>query len=175
MQKVTVFLISAVTLIFGQSFLYKAKDKVQWLTVAEMQVAYSKNPKPIIVDVYTTWCGWCKVMDRETYRKDKVADYINEHFYAVKLDAESKSDFEWNGKTYKYDSENKSNELAQMLLYGQLSFPTTVLLSTLDAKPAPLAGYLKPNEIEGPLKFLADNIYKTKTFPEFNQSFKPSW
>ncbi len=175
MQKVTVFLISAAALIFGASFINNGKDKIQWLTVAEMQAAYSKSPKPIIVDVYTSWCGWCKVMDKETYRQDKVANYINEHFYAVKLDAESKSSFDWNGKKYNYSSEDKANELAEMLLYGQLSFPTTVLLPTLDAKPAPLSGYLKPNEIEAPLKFFAEGFYKTKTFPEFNQTFKTSW
>lgn len=175
MQKVTTILLSALIVIISASFLNSTKDKVQWLTVAEMQAAYSKNPRPILVDVYTSWCGWCKVMDKETYRKDNVANYINEHYYAVKLDAESKESFEWNGKQYNYDKENKSNELAQMLLYGQLSFPTTVMLPSLDARPAPLPGYLKPNEIEAPLKFFAEGAYKTKSFPEFNQGFKGSW
>jgi uncharacterized protein YyaL (SSP411 family) len=175
MKKVAVSFIAFLTLVSILSFTFKKKEKVQWLTVAELQEAYAKNPKPILVDVYTSWCGWCKVMDRETYSKDDVAAYINEKYYAVKLDAESKESFEWNGKKYEYKPENKSNELAVYLLYGQMSFPTTVFLSAIDAQPAPLAGYLKPNEIEAPLKFFGDGIYKTKNYPEFMNGFKASW
>ena len=175
MQKVTVFFIALITFISIASFTVKKKKKVQWLTVAELQEAYAKNPKPVLVDVYTSWCGWCKVMDRETYAKDDVAAYINEKYYAVKLDAESKESFEWNGKKYEYKPEYKSNELALYLLYGQMSFPTTVFLSAIDAQPAPIPGYLKPNEIEAPLKFFGDGIYKTKNYPEFMNGFKASW
>jgi uncharacterized protein YyaL (SSP411 family) len=175
MQKVALSFIAFITLVSVLSFTATKKDKVQWLTVAELQAAYAKNPKPIVVDVYTSWCGWCKVMDKETYAKDDVAAYINEKYYAVKLDAESKESFEWNGKKYEYDAEHKSNELAIYLLYGQMSYPTTVFLSAIDAQPAPLAGYLKPKELEAPLKFFGDGAYKTKNYPEFMNSFKPSW
>ena len=175
MQKVTIIFIALIVMTGIFSFSVKKKDKVQWMTVAEMQEAYAKNPRPILVDVYTSWCGWCKVMDRETYSKDDVAAYINEHYYAVKLDAESKESFEWNGKKYDYNKEYKSNDLAIFLLYGQMSFPTTVFLSTLDARPAPMAGYLKPGELEAPVKFFGDGAYKTKTYPEFMNGFKASW
>lgn len=175
MQKVATFIISLVIIIGIVSFVPKNKEKVQWLTVAELQTAYAKNPKPILVDVYTSWCGWCKVMERETYAKDDVAAYINEKYYAVKLDAESKDNFEWNGKQYGYKPEYKSNELAVYLLYGQMSYPTTVFLSALDAQPAPLAGYLKPKELEPPLKFFGDGAYKTMNFPDFMKGFTPSW
>src|SRR5674476_574025 len=90
MQKVTGFFMSLIMLFVFASFMIPTKEKVQWLSIAEMQVAYSKNPKPILVDVYTSWCGWCKVMDKQTYSNDKVAAYINEKYYAVKFDAESK-------------------------------------------------------------------------------------
>ncbi len=175
MQKVAHFIIAVAACICIVSFMPYNKEKVQWLTVAELKEAYSKNPKPILVDVYTSWCGWCKVMDRETYAKDDVAAYINEKYYAVKLDAESKETFEWNGKKYEYKPEYKSNELAVYLLYGQMSYPTTVFLSGIDAQPAPLAGYLKPKELEAPLKFFGDGAYKTKNYPEFMKSFTPSW
>jgi uncharacterized protein YyaL (SSP411 family) len=175
MQKVIGFFIGSI-LILGFAFFRQAEgEKVNWLTVAEMQAAYSKNPKPILVDVYTSWCGWCKVMDKETYSNGKVAAYINEKYYAVKFDAEGQAPVEWNGVRYEYDAQNKINGLAGFLLYGQFSYPTTVFLSSLNAKPAPLAGYLKPKEIESPLKFFGDGIYKTKTFPEFMKEFKSGW
>lgn len=174
MQKVTRFLIFTFLFSIVVSFV-PAKDNVQWLTVAQLKEVYAKEPRPILVDVYTDWCGWCKVMDKETYRNKKVAAYINQHYYAVKLNAETKDSVEWNGKIYGYSKLNKVNELAVFLTYGQLSFPTTVFLTAIDAQSAPLSGYLKAKEIEVPLKFFGEGIYKTTTFPTYNQHFISSW
>ena len=175
MQKVIVFIFGSIFLLVFAAYQVPEKEKVNWLTVAEMQAAYRKNPKPILVDVYTRWCGWCKVMEKETYSNGKVAGYINEKFYAVKFDAEGRAAVEWNGVKYEYDAQNKINGLAGFLLYGQFSYPTTVFLSSLDAKPAPLSGYLKPKDIESPLKFFGEGIYKKKNFPEFMKDFKNGW
>jgi thioredoxin-related protein len=175
MQKVTGFLIVVTLFFVSVSFVPKTKEKIQWLTVAQLQEAYRQHPKPILVDVYTSWCGWCKVMDRQTYSNEKVVTYINEHYYAVKLDAEQRDSLQWNGKMYGYDRLNKVNELAVYLCYGQLSFPTTVFVADLNAEPAPLSGYLKASEIEPPLKFFGESAYKTQNFQDFNKAFSNSW
>ena len=175
MQKVSVFFIIIVLVFFSSAFMPEKKDKVKWLTVADLQAAYSQNPKPIMVDVYTDWCGWCKVMDKETYNNDNVAAYINEHYYAVKLNAEQKETLEWNGKKYNYDKRNKVNQLAVYLTGGQLSFPTTIFLTELNAPPAPLSGYLKVREIEAPLKYFGEGAYKSQKFQEFNKTFSSKW
>jgi uncharacterized protein YyaL (SSP411 family) len=175
MQKVAAFLIISCLWVSTTSFLPVPAAKVNWMSVSEMHAAYARQPKPILVDVYTSWCGWCKVMDRETYSKTEVANYINEHFYPVKLDAESKDSFVWNNKTFLYNRQYKSNDLAIWLLYGQMSYPSTVFLPTLDGQPAPLAGYLKPAEMEAPLRYFGDGAYKTKKFPEFVKDFQPVW
>jgi uncharacterized protein YyaL (SSP411 family) len=175
MQKVMRVFMSFILLFGLASFQTQKKEKIQWLTIAEMQAAYKKEPRPILLDMYTSWCGWCKVMDKETYSNSKVAAYINEKYYAVKFDAESKETVEWNGKTYSYNAANKVNDLAAYLMYGQMSYPTTIFLSSITAQPAPLAGYLKPKELESPLKFFGDGVYKTKNFPEYMKSFSASW
>jgi uncharacterized protein YyaL (SSP411 family) len=174
MKKVMLVFVSSMILMGLTSF-QSQKEKIEWLTISEMQAAYKKEPRPILLDMYTSWCGWCKVMDKETYSNNKVAAYINEKYYAVKFDAESKDSVEWNGKKYGYNATNKVNDLAVYLMFGQMSYPTTIFLSALDARPAPLAGYLKPKELESPLKFFGDGAYKTKNFPEFMKSFSSSW
>jgi uncharacterized protein YyaL (SSP411 family) len=175
MQKVTKFFILAAIVLLVVSFVPSSKDKVKWITVAELQDAYAKSPKPILVDVYTDWCGWCKVMDRETYNDDKVAAYVNENYYAIKLDAERKDSVLWAGKKFGYNPDNRVNDLAVYLLGGQMSYPTTVFMPSLSDRPAPLAGYLKPKEIEAPLRYFGDGVYKTKNFPEFMKTFTNNW
>ena len=175
MQKVTVFLTIVVLFFVTVSFRPLNKGKVQWLTVTQLNEVYSKNPKPILVDVYTSWCGWCKVMDKETYSNEKVAAYINEHYYAVKLDAEQKDSLEWNGKKYGYSKINKVNELAVYLCSGQLSFPTTLFVADINAQPALLSGYLKVKEIESPLKYFGESAYRQQNFQEFDKALKKNW
>lgn len=47
--------------------------------------------KHVFVDVYTTWCGPCKIMDAVVFPQDEVGDYYNPRFVNVKLDAEDES------------------------------------------------------------------------------------
>ena len=42
--------------------------------------------RPILLDVGAVRCPWCKLMDRDTYGNAETADYINQHFLAVKVD-----------------------------------------------------------------------------------------
>ena len=88
MKKVTGILIIILIAFTVVSFISPNKEKINWITVSQLNELYSKNPKPILLDVYTSWCGWCKEMDRTTYKNEKVVKYINEHYYAVRLNAE---------------------------------------------------------------------------------------
>ena len=163
------------TVLFLASFTMKPKEKINWINITELNELYAKEPRPILIDLYTDWCGWCKVMDKNTYGNDKVASYINEHYYAVKFDAESKADVNFNNTVYKYNPQYKASDFAMFLTFGRLEFPTTVFLSAINARPAPLSGYLKPKEIEAPLKFFGGKADQTQTFVAFEKSLRKVW
>ena len=42
--------------------------------------------RPILLDVGAIWCGWCDLMDRESYNSRDLAAFINANFVAVKVD-----------------------------------------------------------------------------------------
>ncbi len=175
MQKVMRFLMIISGAVIISSFVSPQKERIHWVTLDQLQKLYAAEPRPILIDVYTDWCGWCKEMDRVTYHHKKLSAYVNQYFYAVKLDAECKDSLVFNNKIYAYNPAYKVNELAEYLLMNRMEFPSTVFLSSIDAQPAPLAGYLNAKEMEAPLKYFGDAVYKNKTFIEFNQGFKGEW
>jgi thiol:disulfide interchange protein len=61
--------------------------------------------KIIFVDAYTTWCVPCKKMD-EVYKDNKVGDFANDKFIAVKIQFDETGSDDQNTKNwYKYAKE----------------------------------------------------------------------
>lgn len=57
-------------------------------TYEEALTKATEEDKLIFMDAYTTWCGPCKWMSRNTFTDAEVASYFNEHFINVKMDME---------------------------------------------------------------------------------------
>jgi thioredoxin-related protein len=122
---------------------------IKWYDFESAIDANEKEKKPIFIDIYTSWCGWCVKMDNSTFKDSKVVDYMNEHFYAVKMDAESRDAIAFKEKLYEAKNYNGKtyNELAYNLLGGKMSFPTFVVLSKRKVKIGTINGFKKPSEL----------------------------
>jgi thioredoxin-related protein len=150
-----------------------AQTPVKWYTVEEAFALTKKEPRKILIDVYTDWCKWCKVMDTDTYSNQIIADYLNKNFYPVKFNAEQKTDVTLNGKTYKFlASGNRGyNELAAELLNGQLGYPSVVFLDEQTKMIQPVQGYIKAKQFDGIIRFIGGDFYKTKKWEEFQAGY----
>ena len=149
------------------------EEKVKWLSWEEAMEANKKQPRKIVVDVYTSWCGWCKVMDKQTFPNDTVADYLNKYYYCVKLDAEGRDTIRFSNQTFVYITPEKGggrngiHTLAYSLLDGQMSFPTLVYLTEKMERVAISPGYKTPEKLMPELRFTAEEAFRTKTFENF--------
>ena len=63
-------------------------QEINWLTMNEALAKQKEQPKKIMIDMYTVWCGPCKMLDRNTFSNKKLAEYVNANYYAVKFNAE---------------------------------------------------------------------------------------
>ena len=149
------------------SSLASCQEKIHWLTFKE---ATDKNliaPKKIFIDVYTEWCGWCKRMDATSFEDEAVIKYINQKFYPVKLDAETRDTISYKNKSYTYVSEYKSNEIAAFLLNGKMGYPTSVYLDEKMDLIGPVQGYLDKDQLLKVMKYFGDNLYQTVKWDDY--------
>lgn len=134
--------VSLLMVLATSSVLHAGDGLVQWLTFEEAIKKSAEQPKPILVDVYTEWCGWCKRMDKTTYSDSAIAAYINARYWPVKLDAERRDTVMFQGKAFVYVADRKAHELALALLSERMSYPTTVFLRPDWSMIQPVPGYL---------------------------------
>jgi len=130
---------------------------MDWLTFDDVAKMDNKEGKKYLVDVYTEWCGWCKVMDKKTFTDPAVQAYLDKNFHIVKFDAERKSAIPFKGKNYDWQQggRNGINKLAIELLGSRMSYPTMVYLDENLNKIRAIPGYKKPDQLLADLQVIS--------------------
>jgi thioredoxin-related protein len=165
---------------FTASAQHTDNSLVRWMTF-EQAVEKSKTEKrKIFIDLYTDWCGWCKVMDKKTFTDPVVANLLNEKFYPVKFNAEQKEDVVFNGTTFKYVASGRGgyHQLAASLLNNQLSYPNFVFLTEefhlVQMIPGytSLPGFRKPEEFHIFLSFVGNDHFKKMKMEDYQKVYQ---
>jgi len=148
--------------------------EIQWMDIEDIEAALEKEPKKVLIDVYTDWCGWCKKMDATTFSDPEVIKYLNKNYYCVKFDGEEKDTVQYRGENFKFVGQGRRgyNELAFNLMKGKMSYPTYVFLDENLDILQPIKGYMTSVQFLPILTFLGEDIYKDKTWNEFVESSK---
>ena len=120
-------------------FFHQAAYAASWQSNLKSALGEAKDlQKPLMVDFYTDWCGWCKKLDSDTYSDSKVAGLCKK-FICVKVDAD------------------KNQDLAQK--YEVSGYPTIIFLDYEGNVDKKIAGYLGPADFANAME---DVLKKTK-------------
>jgi thioredoxin-related protein len=171
-------------LLFSATAAFSQNNTVNWVTLQEAEAKMAKEPRKVLVDVYTTWCGPCRMMDQNTFQNPKVVEYINKNYYAVKINAESPDPIEFKGTTYKNDGfdpnksgRNSTHEIAAAIapVNGRIAYPTVVYMDENFKILAPVQGYHTPQQIEPILRYIAEEDYSNVSFEDYKAKFSPQF
>lgn len=145
-------------------------EQITWVSVSELAALQAKQPKKVFIDVYTSWCGPCKMMMNNTFHNADVIKYVNENFYAVKFNAEGNEvvnfkGYEWTNPGYdpaKANSRNSTHDLTMAIapVQTRVAYPTIVYLDEQLNIIAPLQGYFPPEQFKPVLTYFKENKFK---------------
>lgn len=162
----------------------QVQPSIKWLSVEEAVAAAQKEPRKIMIDVYTNWCGPCKMMAQNTFTDPRFIAYMNANYYCVKFNAESPDSLSFKGQVYKnpdFDATRTGrNGVHQFSRYLNVSaYPTLVFLDEKANPIGPVVGYKTAPQLEIFLKFFATDMHKTvltqEQWQEYQKNFVPSW
>jgi thioredoxin-related protein len=137
------------------------KKTANWIEYGEALSRATTEDKHVLVDFYTQWCGWCKVMDRQTYADPRVVELLNTNFLIARIDAESAK------KLQVGDAQLSGRELAQQ--FGVQSFPMTWFLKPDGSKLGNVPGFQKPDPFIRLLEYVHERRYVEEEAPKKNQ------
>ncbi len=63
-----------------------------WPWCPEARTLAQELDRPIMLSIGYSSCHWCTVMEHEAFSDQPIADYLNQHFIAIKVDREERPD-----------------------------------------------------------------------------------
>ncbi len=171
MKKALIFLF------FATIMACSSNAQVNWKTIEQAsQVNTKSNNKMFFIDFSTSWCGWCKKMDRETFSDPVVSAILNKYYIPVHFDAEGSSTFTWNGT--KYSNTQAPGQRAQThpftraILGQKIGYPSFAIFNRNGGLTQILQGYQGAYDFSMVLWYFCSGDSQRYTFDEYQKIFQ---
>ena len=155
------------------SFRNPDPEGFKWYTWEEAVELNKTNPKKIVVDVFTNWCGWCKKMDKGAFIDPAVMAYLSANFYPVKLNAEQREEIKFSEETFGFIPNDNGrggvHSLAYALMDGRSGYPTLVYLNEKYERIMISPGFKEAPDLLKELRFAAEEFYNKTTWEKYKE------
>lgn len=143
-----------------QGTLYRGHTFSKGLALAK------ETGKPMVLYFYTTWCGYCRAMDKMVFSDSEVAEELREKFVYVRIDTESSEEIRF-----------KNHNLRPMefgMMMGVQGFPTTVYLDKDLAVITKIPGFMNRDVFLNLLSYISAKCYtKNVSFDNYDRKNSP--
>lgn len=145
-------ILNMIVVLFLLSSVVIANQQDGWYEFDKGLQASVDESKPVLIDFYTEWCHWCKVLDEKTFADETVKNYMDEHFIRIKVHAEEQNDEQtYMGTTY------TSAELARA--FRVTGYPALAFLDKNQEIVTLVPGFLPPEKFINVLKYIKEECY----------------
>lgn len=119
-----------------------------------------ETDRPIMINFTTSWCGYCKKMNRTTFKDAEIIKSLNGDFVSIKVNCESNLELDVDG--YKITERNLARAE-----YGIRGYPTYWFLKPEATRIAPLSGYQESNRLKDILFYIKNDLSDKMKYDEY--------
>ena len=166
-------ILTALTLLLGGSI----HAQVQWKTIEEAAAMDSTNKKLFFIDFSTSWCSYCKKMDRETFQDPVIYTILNRYYVPVQFDAEGESTFVWDGRTYipaperRDDGGKNMHSFTYRILGNNAKYPSIAFFNKDQRLKQILEGYQSAYDLQIILWYFCSGDFLSYAFYKYQEIF----
>lgn len=127
------YMTAIIALVLPAFFFQARGQQLPGLDFTTLQQLMQKDPKPVVIQLHTSWCMYCKMQDRQIRRDKALQKVLAEDVYYLRFDAESKDSVVFNGQSYTYAKYGPSGGIHQLAYAlgekeGRIGYPAWVIL-----------------------------------------------
>ncbi len=126
--------------------------ELRWTKLETAVKTAAEQDKPVMVDVYTDWCGWCKKMDKEVFNNPDVAEALDRMFTLAKVNGESRESITYKGQ--------KTDGFGIVQGFGIRGYPALIFLDSKGDVLTIIPGYIDAENFLPIVEFLGGKHYE---------------
>lgn len=126
-------------------------QQLQTYSFEQVEQLVEENPRPILLYFYTDWCQYCKMLQKNTFKDKKVTEKLNNNYYVIFFNGETKVDVKHQNKKFSYVPKGIKSGYHQLVYFylknRQEIYPTILFLDNDFKELAFLQSYLSAQNL----------------------------
>jgi len=121
--------------------------RVQWIDYNKGLAKAKTEKKPILLNFFANWCGYCVKMEKETFSDRTVANFLNDTFVPIRV--------------------NSDKEPRISAMYGVRGLPYFWFLTDKGERIASIPGFIPASMFINYLRYIQTSSYQKMDFNQF--------